>query len=397
MISQLIESYNKIKVNQDTLRVLQQNQIDLQQQIKRIPSIIQKYEELASQMAINRQVLNKLQVQRETLQVEGAQDLPWQIISKPNIPVGANGQPIGEKTKLSKVLPLALLAGLGAGLILAMALEKYQNVFHTSEDIKLILKIPVIGEIPKIQYINSKDLKIERVFWKRSFEYLYGNLSSLYREAGLRSCVICSIDTQENQERIVVQLAKTAAATGKKVLLVDADFEDSRLYNQLNLDNHLGLSNLLAKDLNVTEVIQHSKDNSNLDFISSGSAMTESDNLLLSSKMKQLMREFKIRYDLVIYNPSSFYRSTEINNLAANTDGILMLVEIGQTPESKVKTAVQQMKDLRLPILGIIAAQVPPRQLKNQLLYSSPAPIIHTSQNGSGNFEPNLTLTDKRK
>ncbi len=395
LIGQLIESSNKKKVFQNTLERLQKEKINLEQQIKRIPSIIHKYDELTTQIGINRQVLNKLLVQRETLQVEGSQDLPWQIISKPQIPLGADGQPIGERSSLKKILPLALLGGLGLGIILAVAIEKYQNIFHTSDDIKGILKLPLIGEIPKIPSENSKE--IDRVFWKRAFEYLYANLSSLYREVGVRSCVVCSIDAEENQEKIVLQLAKTAVATGKKVLLVDAHFDNSQLSSQLNLNNRLGLSNLLAEEINLTEAIQRPSDYSNLDFISSGSSLSQSENLLLSSKMKQLMREFRIRYDLVIYSPSSFYKSSEISSIISNTDGVLLIVEVGITNESRVKSAVQQMRGLRLPILGIIATEIAAEKLKIPLISSSPAPSIPVNQNGLGNLEQNLTSLDRHK
>ena len=236
----------------------------------------------------------------------------------------------------------------------------------------------MLGEIPRLEGRGENITEIDRITWKKSFEYIYANLSSLYREVGLRSCVLCSVDGQEDQESIALQLATTAATTGKKVLLVDANLQSSQLHEQINLSNTQGLSNILSEDINLTDIIQHSQECSNLDFISSGTSTAQTDGLLLSPKMKQLVREFKIRYDLVIYSPSAFYESTEISSLGSNTDGIILVVQIGSTPESAVREAVNQMRNLRLPILGIIAAEVPPRKLKIPVVSSCsnpPSPI----------------------
>jgi len=395
LINQLIGAYNKIKISQNTLNNLKSNRLTLESRVKKMPSIITKYNKIETAIGINKEVLNKLLVQKETLQVEGSQDLPWQVISKPQIPIGPDGQPVGEKKAWKKIVPLGLLGGLTLGALLAIAIEKRQNVFQTSEDLKLILKLPILGELPKLEGNYSDE--IEQITWRKSFEYLYANLNSLYREIGLRSFVVCPIDEQKNQDSIVMQLAKTAAATGKKILLVDTNFGVSQLHNQLNLNNRQGLSNLLTEDLNLTEVIQRSSEYNNLDFISSGNTSLPVESLLMSPKMKQLVREFKIRYDLVIYNPSSFYEATEISSLTTNTDGLILVVQIGMTRESSVKEAVEQLRNLRLPILGIIAVEVPENQIKIPIVSSYSSPVHQMNQNGSGNFESNHSSSDKYK
>ena len=70
LIGQLLGAYNKIKMSENTLRTLQDSKTTLEQQIKRMPLIINKYNDLQTQIAINKQVLNKLLVQRETFKVE---------------------------------------------------------------------------------------------------------------------------------------------------------------------------------------------------------------------------------------------------------------------------------------------------------------------------------------
>jgi len=394
LISELINTYNKIESSQYALKALQASKMGLERQSKAIPGIINRYNQLDRDILVNKQVLDKLWAQKETLQVQVAQDLPWQVISKPQIPMGTDGLPIAEKSSGNKLLFLMLGSGVLLGAILAIALEKYKNVFQTAKDLELTLNVPLLGEIPQLL---EEDLENDKLVLRKPFEYLYSNLNIIYRDPKVRSLVVRSIDDQEGQELVALNLAKMAAANGKKVLLVDADLDNCRLHDELNLNNKAGLTDLISGNKNLSEVIQQCKDFESLYFISGGTKTSWMMNPLASSMMNDLIKKFDASYDLAIYSPSSYYDLTEISDLVLSTDGLLLAVLIKQTSQTKVKDEFNKILSQKLPILGVVALEVPRDQMKSSTFSSSPVQLVQENQNGSSNFLEDLSTSDKYK
>ncbi|NET53537.1 MAG: hypothetical protein F6K09_34285 [Merismopedia sp. SIO2A8] len=89
------------------------------------------------------------------------------------------------------------------------------------------------------------------------------------------------------------------------------------------------------------------------------------ENTTVSPKVKTLQFapisfdvSFQEKFHLVIYDTPNLLDYTDANFVAANTDGILMVVKMGETKQSLVKQALNQLNIFGLPILGIVANSV---------------------------------------
>ena len=69
-------------------------------------------------------------------------NIPWRVISAPNI----SPLPISPSVKRNSLY--GLIFGIFIGLITALIRDKIDYVYHSSEDVKDSLKLPVLGEIP---------------------------------------------------------------------------------------------------------------------------------------------------------------------------------------------------------------------------------------------------------
>lgn len=379
LINQLVAANNQIQQLQVQYNSLQQYKTQSEKQSKLYPGIIRQYQELDRQIALTTDILNRLLTQRESLKVESAQELPWQLISPPQIPLDKDGKPISEPPDRKKKLLAGIMGGLilGVGIALLWENEKY---FYNAEDLKDVVSFPVVGNIPwdskletslygtQASPTNSSEfdpaLETPPIFsihergllFLNAFDFLYSELSFIYNSPALHSLVVSSVQAQDGQSTVALYLAKAAAATGKKVLLVDSNLANPQLHLWLNLPNYKGLSDLLVDDeLASYDVIESSKEVENLYLLSAGCAESPSTKLLWFPRMRSLMREFKVRYDLIIYDAPHFYESTDIGFLGAQTDGILMVAGIGKTSSSIFKQAMSEIEKLRLPVLGIVA------------------------------------------
>lgn len=394
LIEQFIDTTNQIKSLESQLPSLTLQGEKLNAIIQKLPTITNQYTALEREIKLTEDVLDKLLIQRETLKVESAQELPWQLVSKPQIPLDADGKTIGEPPDRKKIL----IAGVGGGLIfsilLSLLLEKQKNSFASANDIEDILGLPLIGKVPRYQSVEmenislvipenlatletpeklatSEELQTSDTQDKESlneaplqdnwpifatvFDDIYTELCFYYRNPSLRSLAISSVEVEDGQSTIAINLAITAAEQGKRVLFVDTNRNNSKIGEWLNLTEQKGLDYLLTHDVALESVIQEDSNHKNLYLITNGSEDTTPPKRLWSPKMEYLISEFQENFDLVIYDLPHFHQTTDVYFISACTDGMLMVIGVNKTSQSIAKEALAKADDLQFPILGAIA------------------------------------------
>ena len=410
LIEQFVETTNQIKALESQLPSISSERQQVDDTVKKLPTIINQYTALEREIKLTEEVLDKLLVQRETLKVESAQELPWQLISKPQIPLDEKGLPSGEAPKRLNLI----LAGFGGGLLLSVLLaffwEKYKDVFFSADDVEDVLALPLFGRVP--QYDTSVVLKSRTFSVKKSqhskvskqpntsrksgplerlknvatldppnniankswnnnslplnwlifvnvFDDMYAELSFYYRTPPLRAITISSIEPGDGQSLIALNLAIAATKKGKRVLLVDASGKRSTLCHRLNLTGQKGFNYLLTHNVDLESVIQEVPQNSNLYVVASPTEDRISSQHLWS-RMEYIMSELQERFDLVIYDLPHFNETTDVYFMTSCTDGMLLVVGVNKTKQSYTKKVLKKATDLRLPLLGAIANFVEP-------------------------------------
>ncbi|PZV25734.1 MAG: lipopolysaccharide biosynthesis protein [Snowella sp.] len=405
LIEQFVETTNQIKALESQLPSLSSERQQVDDTVKKLPTIINQYTALEREIKLTEEVLDKLLVQRETLKVESAQELPWQLISKPQIPLDEKGFPSGDAPNRLNII----LAGFSGGLLLSTLLvfcwEKYKDLFFSADDIEDVLALPLFGRVPKydasvfskspplsvkksqqskvskqpkkLQTSNSLE-RLESVatldFPKNSadkswnnpspplnwlvfvnvFDDMYAELSFYYRTPPLRAITISSIEPGDGQSLIALNLAIAATKKGKRVLLVDASGKKSTLCHRLNLTGQKGFNYLLTHNVDLESVIQEVPQNSNLYVVASPTEDRISSQHLWS-RMEYIMSELQERFDLVIYDLPHFNETTDVYFMTSCTDGMLLVVGVNKTKHSSAKKVLKKANDLRLPLLGAIA------------------------------------------
>ena len=148
LIEQYVTADNEIQTLEARRQELVTIKKNLEQQTRNYPEIIRNYQEIDRKVILTTQLLDRLQTQRETLRVEAAQELPWQLISKPQIPLDKDGKPISYPPKRAKYIVAGLGGGLLLGGLLAILLEKRRNKFYTYEDVQDLPSTSFVGTIP---------------------------------------------------------------------------------------------------------------------------------------------------------------------------------------------------------------------------------------------------------
>ena len=372
LTQKLVDTHNQIQVLQVRDRSLQATKQTLDKPAQQLPAIARQYKELEQELALTTKLLDQLLTQRETLRVEAAQkDVPWKLLNKVGVMRDTDNLPLAFPPNRLRKLALGLIAGMFLGMSAALLWEKWRNIFYTAEDIQDLLLLPLLGDIPAddrfkllpapnpnsdtLALMETNNYERESLFI-RSFKSLYAELTFLYADNPINSLVISSVEPEDGQSTIAFQLAKTAAAEGKSVLLVDANLDRPQtIYNQLNLPQSRELVNVSTNSSVAQEVICRIPGVDNLYILTANALQAEYSTKLWSAQMQDLMENLSLDYDLIIYDAPHFLDSPDVSFLTAQTDGIVMVVGVEKTSQSTVKEAMNQINAFRLPTLGIVA------------------------------------------
>ena len=98
-------------------------------------------------------------------------------------------------------------------------------------------------------------------------------------------------------------LLRTGYKSNKRVLLVDGDLRKPQIHFTFSYNNEVGLSSYLLNKCTFAEVVKESKIK-NLSFVATGPLLRNSAELLDSDKLKDFIKEAKLKFDFVIFNNS---------------------------------------------------------------------------------------------
>lgn len=374
LIKQLVDTANQIQVLEVRSQAIGQARANLNRQAREFPTVSRKFNEITQQLEVATRTRDQLLSQRESLRVQLAQNqLPWEVVSKPRIPTDPAGNllPIAGKAKI-KVL-MGGVGGLFAGVVLALVLEKWRNIFYTPEDVKDGTQLPLLGVVPKEEnaeqplalsasaYLSGEETAGKRKQYEEfveAFDSLYTNIRFLFPDRPVSSLAISSATSGDGKSMVALHLAEVAALAGQRVLLVDANFHEPNLHLLLDLPNFKGLSDVLCSQAEPLEAVQRSLLSDNLFLLTAGRPVPGAARRLASSWMQRVMEELETKFDLVIYDTPALAEGKDANFIASHADGILMIVAIQKTKQSAVKHVLNQLENFGIPCLGVVANHI---------------------------------------
>ena len=392
---QYIQAANKIQILEVRQQALEEAISQLEELTKQMPVIARQYTDLKRELTVATESLTRFLTAQEELQLKGAQQaLPWQTIALPEV----TEEPISPNPPRNLVL--GLISGLLLGVGAALLAERLDPVFHSSEEVRETINLPILGlipiqknlkppeqlkgslegklSLPQLQIGNttldlSKSIESKQTptlngkpIWygaspfSEAFRSLNTNIKLLGSDTSIRSFVISSSIPSEGKSTVSCHLARAAAAMGQKVLLIDADLRRPQIHRWIGIENKEGLSNVLATGLDIKEAIVKVPQWENLSVITAGDIPPDPTRLLSSQKMYALMNRIRSsrKYDLIIYDTPPILGFADGRILSTRTDGIVLVVRIGKTDRSLLKQNIDNLKMSNIPVLGVIANQI---------------------------------------
>jgi polysaccharide biosynthesis transport protein len=186
--------------------ILNQTLERVNREVKQLSLVLRQYNDIQRELEIATENLNQFLSRREALRIEAAQrEIPWRLLTPPEEP-----QP--QSASLKKNLLLGGILGLLLGLGAALATDKLSNLLYTSQELKEIAKLPILGVIPYERFLPAADNKLVPVSlvdraltqvngykkpqnqtspaFLEAFRFLYTNIRLLNPDAPIQSFVV---------------------------------------------------------------------------------------------------------------------------------------------------------------------------------------------------------------
>lgn len=263
---------------------------------------------------------------------------------------------------LAAAFVIGLLLALGLALLVDYADATVKDWRDLEERLghKVLGVVPVIGGRPARQVSpaeqRERDLFIHKNPTSTAAEAsrsLRTNLLFMSTAKKLETLLITSASPAEGKSMMAAHVATSVAASGSRVLLVEADMRRPRLAGSFELRADLGLSTALVSSDPIARYIQKTEV-PGLDLLPCGPVPPNPAELLHTPRFAALLGEMKRSYDTVIFDSPPILPVADGLVLAQQVDGVLVVVRAGQTSRHALRHALRSLAAVESPILGMV-------------------------------------------
>jgi capsular exopolysaccharide synthesis family protein len=248
---------------------------------------------------------------------------------------------------------MGLAFGVGVALLLGLFDRSIRNPVEVVEQ----MGVRVLGSVEHIPVEAFISSGLDR----RLIEPIRGISTTLLASSPKQnghSRLITSPTAGSGKSSMSMNLARSLAATGRRVLLIDADNQGQGATRRLNLAGCRGLPDFLdgvpAQELTHTVA-------RNLDVLPSG-IQSESfgDSLRAKSALDRLRDLYQNYEEVIIDSPPLLVKSDAIA-LATMADEVVLVIRAGRTTHEEAQLARQYLESVGGNVVGVILNAVDPK------------------------------------
>jgi capsular exopolysaccharide synthesis family protein len=259
------------------------------------------------------------------------------------------------KPKVWAFMALAVAFGLFIGTALAFFIEYLDTSVKTLDDVERFLKAPVLAVIPK--GVTSL-LKLEGdAPDAEAYRILRTNMEFNCKNPNAKTVTLVSGGPGEGKSTTLNNLAVTCAKGGYNVLIVDADLRRPSQHTFFQVDNTVGLSDVLIGKVEVADAIQKTSI-VNLSFMPSGELPDDAVGILNSQSMIDLIAAVRNHYDLIFFDSPPILGVSDASILASEVDIAIMVVQYRRFPRAMLQRVKGAVENVGGHLLGVVLNNV---------------------------------------
>ncbi|HEY3695995.1 polysaccharide biosynthesis tyrosine autokinase [Phenylobacterium sp.] len=269
-------------------------------------------------------------------------------------------------------IAFGMVLGLAAAVTAALIAEMFDNGVADIEVVERELNVNYIGSIPSLRSIVTTDdplcrRPIDHIVAKpvSSFAESFRSLNAAigFSRLGAKPKVLAVTSSLpgEGKTTTSVALARSAAMSGLRAVVVDCDLRQRAVNQLLQVEPTVGLVEVLNGEATLDEALM-------LDAASGAMVLplvrphyTPQD-MFSSEQMARMIEELRRRFDLIVLDTAPVILVTETRMIVRHADVVLLLVYWRKTRRSLVRTSLRLLDAAGATVAGVALTRVDVRQ-----------------------------------
>lgn len=259
-------------------------------------------------------------------------------------------------------LLIGLVAGLALGVLGAILRDLFDNRVRSLADVTSLTPIPIVGTVPQRprgRPANDLTQGAAGNAFDESIRILRTNLQFLDVD-GPATFAVTSANGGDGKSSITANLAVAIAATGRRVLVIDADLRRPHLHEYFAIEGGAGLTDVVIGRAKLAEVVQPWR-SPKLHVLAAGRIPPNPSELLSSAPMRDLMDQAQKQYDVVLYDCAPVLPVPDAAIVARRVGGTLLVVSMNKSRREQIRGALDSLQRVKAHVSGIIANRVSQR------------------------------------
>ncbi|MBN1824057.1 MAG: polysaccharide biosynthesis tyrosine autokinase [Endomicrobiales bacterium] len=400
--SELLKKYTE---QHPEIQKIRQQTENIENEMRQLPAEELEYARLSREVKINEELYTLLAKRFKEAQISEADRVQSAFIVTPAL---EPTYPIKPNKTMN--MSLGLFLGIFVGFVLALVIENLDTSIGTIEDVEKYLELPVLGIIPHVEtearaipVIRGRQSRDQRVNTMRSrltffheakapfvesYHTMLTNLKFAFsKEASGKAKIlaITSAGIGEGKTLTASNFALTAAQSGIKTLLMEADLRRPTLHMLFGITRTPGLADSVLNNKSLKEIVKTTTDFlmggigteqvlrspgiENLSIITSGPSLQNPLEVLNSAQFKSIMKEITEQYELVIIDSPPVLLFADPMVTSAYATGTIIVYQVGRMARRALKRAKDQLTNVRMPVLGVVLNNVKTSDMGNYYGY----------------------------
>lgn len=248
---------------------------------------------------------------------------------------GLNYEPL--KLKYITNYVLALVFGFALPVVIIVLIEVMNDKIKDLKEAERKLKVP------NLTLIGNKRLKSNLVVLQEprsaiaeAFRSLRTNIYFITPKDRQTTVAVTSSISGEGKSFCSLNLASAYSLNGKKTILIDCDLHKSKNWKELKVNNEIGLSSYLSKQVDEIFPLIQATPYPDLHVITGGQNPPNPGELLLNGRIELLVKELKNSYDTIILDTPPIGLASESLGLVHLADLTLFVIRFGYSSKSVI-------------------------------------------------------------
>jgi len=272
------------------------------------------------------------------------------------------------RPRLGSVLIFSLLLGFAGGLVTAFVRRALSrgvqdpDLLEAATGVAVYVSVPhsdlqerigrgrLPGAATTLTRCDPTDLAVE------SLRSLRTSLQFALIDASNRVVTFAGPGPGIGKSFVATNLAEVVAASGRKVLLIDADMRNGSLHSAFGVTRAPGLSDLIVGSIALGPAVRYISEK--LHLLTGGLIPPNPSELLMSSRFREVLERAGSAYDLLVVDTPPILAVTDAAVIARLSGVTLLVLRAGQHPLREILVALKRLAHVGVRPAGLVLNDV---------------------------------------